>query len=418
MNSPLRKWLQISFFNLLLVAFLGIILRYKIAFSLPFVDQKYLLHGHSHFAFAGWVTQALMTLLVAYLRDQGMKNIFKKYNFLLYANLLTAYGMLVTFTIQGYGPFSIGFSTLSIIVSCVFAVQYWKDLNKQGTTSVSHSWFKAAVVFNAASSIGVFGLAFMMVAKNNHPAIYLASIYFYLHFQYNGWFFFACMGLLCTQLIKYGVNATKLKMVYRLFMLACVPAYLLSTIWLPLPTWVYILIVIAVFMQLGGWLILLQSIKPIHGIIKKTIPLIALRIILLSAIALSVKLCLQMGSVIPSLSKLTFGFRPIVIGYLHLVLLGIITLFIIGYILAVNYISISKVTAAGLIIFVLGIIFNETLLMTQGIADINYQAVPFINPLLLLAALVLFAGVFIINYGIRKTDSPADKIHIELTNNI
>src|SRR3954469_18815870 len=95
------RWLRISFLNLLIVACLGVILRYKIAFSLPFINQGYLLHGHSHFAFAGWVTQALMVLLVAYLGDQGLENIFKKYRFLLYANLVTAYGMLVTFPIQG-----------------------------------------------------------------------------------------------------------------------------------------------------------------------------------------------------------------------------------------------------------------------------------------------------------------------------
>lgn len=411
MNPPLGKWLQISFFNLLLVALLGIILRYKIAFPLSFIDQKYLLHGHSHFAFAGWVTQVLMILLVAYLSDQGIENIFKKYRFLLYTNLVTAYGMVITFPIQGYGPLSIGFSTLSVIVSCVFAIKYRKDLNKLPDT-VSHNWFKAAVAFNAFSSIGVFGLAFIMATKNNHPTIYLASIYFYLHFQYNGWFFFACMGLLCTQLIKYGIDNNKLKSVYRLFTLASVPAYLLSTLWLPLPTWVYILIVIAVFMQLGGWLKLLRLINPIRGIIQKNIPLIAQRIIILSAIALTIKLCLQAGSVIPSLSKLAFGFRPIVIGYLHLVLLGIITLFIIGYILAVKYISLNKVTAAGLTVFVLGILFNESLLMIQGIADLSYQGVPFINSLLLLAALILFAGILIINYGIRKTGLPAGKIPI------
>ena len=409
MNPPLRKWLQISFFNLLLVALLGIILRYKIAFSLPFIDQRYLLHGHSHFAFAGWVTQVLMVLLVACLRDQGIENIFQKYRFLLYANLVTAYGMLVTFPIQGYGPLSIFFSTLSIIVSYLFAIKYWKDVNRLPGT-VSQNWFKTAVVFNAFSSVGVFGLAFIMATKNNHPTIYLASIYFYLHFQYNGWFFFACMGLLCTQLIKYGIDDNRLKSVYRLFALACVPAYLLSALWLPLPTWVYILVVMAIFMQLAGWLKLLQLIKPIHSILKKSVPLIAQRIIILSAIALTIKLCLQAGSVIPSLSKLAFGFRPIVIGYLHLVLLGIITLFITGYILAAKYIPLNKFTAAGLTVFVLGILFNEALLMTQGIADISYQGVPFINALLLLASLILFAGLLLVNYGIRKTGLPADKI--------
>jgi len=405
MNPSIRKWLQISFFNLLLVALLGIVLRYKIAFSLPFINQGYFLHGHSHFAFAGWLTQTLMVLLLAYLWNQGIENVFKKYRFLLYANLVTAYGMLVTFPIQGYGPLSIGFSALSIIVSYLFAIHYWKDLNKL-PAEVSHYWFKTAVAFNALSSLGVFGLAFIMATKNNHPAIYLSSIYFYLHFQYNGWFFFACMGLLCTQLIRYGVDNNKLKRVYWLFALACVPAYMLSTLWLQLPTGVYMLAVIAVLMQIGGWLQLLQIVKPIHGTIKSSIPVIAYRVIILSGVALTIKLCLQAGSVIPSLSKLAFGFRPIVIGYLHLVLLGILTLFMIGYVLAANYISVNRVTAAGLTLFVAGILFNEALLMTQGVADLSYRGVPFIDSFLLLAALILFAGILIINYGIRKRDLP------------
>ncbi|MEY3762201.1 MAG: hypothetical protein RL281_806, partial [Pseudomonadota bacterium] len=54
----------------------------------------------------------------------------------------------------------------------------------------------------------------------------------------------------------------------------------------------------------------------------------------LVVIAVSIKLFLQLGSTVHFLSDLAFSFRPIVIGYLHLVLLGVITLFIIGYVLA------------------------------------------------------------------------------------
>jgi hypothetical protein len=71
-HSSRKKWLQFSLFNLFLVALLGLTLRYKIAFSLPFIDQQFLLHGHSHFAFAGWVTQALMTLLIGYLSEKTL----------------------------------------------------------------------------------------------------------------------------------------------------------------------------------------------------------------------------------------------------------------------------------------------------------------------------------------------------------
>ena len=122
MHFSLRKWLQIALFNLMLVALIGVILRYKIAYSLPFVDQKNLLHAHSHFAFAGWITQALMALLVANLSEIGEKNYFNRYRWILYANLLTGYGMFFSFPFQGYGAVSIVFSTLSIFVSYIFAV--------------------------------------------------------------------------------------------------------------------------------------------------------------------------------------------------------------------------------------------------------------------------------------------------------
>ena len=78
MQFSLQRWIRISLFNLLLVASIGVILRYKIAFALPFIDQKHLLHGHSHFAFAGWISQALMVLLVGYLAGGINRDTLKK----------------------------------------------------------------------------------------------------------------------------------------------------------------------------------------------------------------------------------------------------------------------------------------------------------------------------------------------------
>jgi hypothetical protein len=407
MNPNVRKWLQVSLFNLLLVAFIGVIMRYKIAYSLPWIDQRNLLHAHSHFAFAGWITQALMSLLVAYLFEKGDTTAFKKYRPVLYANLVTAYGMLITFPFIGYALLSIIFSTLSIFVSYWFAIQYWRDLNKSAQKTASHHWFKAAVLFNGVSSIGAFSLAYMLATKNIYPARYLSSIYFFLHFQYNGWFFFACMGLLSYQLSKYGIDERKLKRIYLLFVTACVPAYFLSVLWLPIPKWLYILIVAAVFLQLIGWAMILQLARKTLPMIKGNVPVFPRLLFILFTTALTLKLLLQAGSVIPSLSQLAFGFRPIVIGYLHLVLLGVITIFILAYSVALKLIPFNAVTRGGIIVFTAGIIINEGLLMLQGISDLDYKPVPFINPLLLTAAFILFTGMLLINFGqqLRGYDS-------------
>ena len=225
----LYRWLRICFFNLLLVAALGILLRYKIAFSLPFIDQKHVLHSHSHFAFTGWVTQTLLVLMVYYLQKQQLANAFAKYKILLFLNLFSGYGMLISFILQGYGLFSISFSTLSIFTAFAFAYTYWKDLKKFHDTGIAHLWFKAALIFNVLSSLGAFSLAALMILKLANQKLYLSAVYYFLHFQYNGWFFFACMGLF---LFQAKLLTTKVSNnIFWLFSLACVPAFFLSILW-------------------------------------------------------------------------------------------------------------------------------------------------------------------------------------------
>ncbi len=402
LRSEIQKWIRIAFINLLIVALLGVLMRYKISFYFPSIEQGNVLHAHSHFAFAGWITQALMTMLVAYLGSQTSQNYFKKYTWLLTANLLTAYGMLLSFLWEGYGIVSIIFSTLSIFVSYAFAFVFWKDLNRLPVKSVSHLWFKAALIFNIISSIGAFALAYILANKIQHPTWYLATIYYYLHFQYNGWFFFTCMGLLCSKLIDTGIKQLFLKKIYLMFVLACVPSYFLSALWLPIPLVAYLIVVLAAALQLTGWIFLLIKIIKFRKEIFATILKKARIILILSSIALSIKLLLQAGSTIPFLSKIAFGYRPVVIGYLHLVLLGVITLFIIGYAKMNNFIFTNRLWNSGLIIFISGIILNEIFLMIQGISYMNYINVPYINELLYGAAICMFCGVSLINLGLRK----------------
>ncbi len=392
MVSPVHRWVRVSLLNLLIVAILGVILRYKILYPLPVVDQKHLLHGHSHFAFAGWITQAIMTLLVTYLARQAGEHMYKKYKWLLYGNLLTAYAMLIAFPIEGYGLYSILFSTASIFVSYAFAILVWRDLNRLEQKTPTHLWIKAAVFFGALSSLGAFALAIMMVERIVFQNAYLAAEYFYLHFQYNGWFFFGCMGLLSEVLRKIEVSPELLKQIFWLFACAAVPAYFLSALWMDLPLWVYILVVLAAIAQVAGWIKIVIQLKNKWAVLKNTLPLTAKWIMGFSAVALTAKLLLQLGSTVPSLSDLAFGFRPIVIGYLHLVLLGVITLFLLSYFFAGGYIQANKRTSFAVFLFATGVIINEILLMIQGVSAMSYTGIPFINEMLFGTALLLFSG--------------------------
>lgn len=403
MQATVEKWTKIVLINLSIVALLGVTLRYKIAFSLPFIDQKNLLHGHSHFAFSGWITQALMILFIFYLQKNGREKPFRRYGWILSANLIISYGMLVCFAVQGYAFFSILFSTLSIFISYIFATLFWKDLNKLKLNQNSHLWFKAALLFNVVSSIGPFILAYMMYSHEVNQKIYLVSIYYFLHFQYNGWFLFACMGLFINKLHQFFPRQKNFKTIFWIFALSIIPSYFLSALWLPIHKIIYILVVISAVMQMVGWIWFIKIIRNYFPALKKELSSPAKWLFFLAAISMSIKLVLQLGSTLPSLSQLAFGFRPIIIGYLHLVLLGLFSLFMLGYIIAEKLLVTHKLTIAGLIVFVSGVFINELFLMLQGVMALATKSIPYINELLLFAAVILFTGIALIN--IRQISS-------------
>lgn len=398
MKLNFQYWIKFSIFNLLLVALLGLLMRYKITFELPLINQKNLQHSHSHFAFAGWVSQTLYVLIVRYLSNSNTSLSTLKYKSIFIANLICSYVMLFSFIFQGYGLISIVFSTLSLFISFWFAVVYIKDLKQTNNNTLSNSWFKGALFFNIISSFGTFALAFMMATKNVPQDLYLSSIYYYLHFQYNGWFWFACIGLFVSQIKSSAILEKKNKQIYSLFFISCIPAFLLSVLWLKLPFWLYGLGVLSAIVQIVAWVQFCREIIPEYW--KKTSLTPFFKWILYAiACCASLKLLLQLASTVPEISQYVFGFRPIVIAYLHLVLLAIISLFLLNFIYTTSLLTLSKNSTIALCIFILGIIANEIILAIQGIASFSYTLIPYLNEMLLGAAIVLFSGMFILFYS-------------------
>ena len=401
MVSSTSKWIRIGLVNLTIVAFLGTILRYKIAFSLPFIQQKHLLHGHSHFAFSGWVTQILMVLLLMDLSKSIRVDLVNKYKHILIANLICAYGMLIAFPIQGYGLYSISFSSLSIVVFYWFAYAVFQEIKQSQQTRISFYWYKASLLLGILSSVGAFALAYFMATLHKDQNAYLLSVYGYLHFQYNGWFFFAVMGLITNKIETVISSKVILIRIFWVFALSIVPGYFLSALWLAIPNWLYFIVVLTTILQIWGLFnfIKIIVIQKKHFSIRSNI---GNMLMLLALIALCIKVLLQMLSTIPLLSQMAFGYRSIVIGYLHLMLLGVISLTIIGYLLHEHIININSLQKKGLWIFVFGVIVNQFLLMLQGLAGMQYIFIPFVNESLLGAALMMFSGLFIFIFKSEK----------------
>jgi hypothetical protein len=406
MNFNSKFWLKFSLINLLIVAIIGVLMRYKIGFEFPYFNQKSLQHSHSHFAFSGWISHTLMVLMIVYLKNKIQNTapiFFKKYNNILLANLICSYGMLIFFIIQGYGLFSIFFSTTSLLISYIFAYYFIKDLKQIPNQDLSKNWFKAALFFNIISSIGTLALAYMMASKNIYQEEYLASIYYYLHFQYNGWFFFSCMGLLFAFLDLSTSQNPFYKKTFNLFFISCIPSYFLSTLWMNIPLWLYVITIIAALVQVYTWFRFLSIVVKAKKEYLENFPYFLRYILLFIGFVLSIKFILQLGITIPAISQLAFGFRPIVIAYLHLVLLAFVSLFLLFYMYATHLIVINKSIKIGVVIFAIGVLLNEIILAIQGIASFSYTVIPYANEMLFGAAIMMTFGIGITTiYSLKK----------------
>lgn len=392
MPPEIGKWMKFSKFNLLIVAILGTLMRYKIGFEFKYLDQKFTQHAHSHFAFAAWITQTLMVFMIGFLEKEHLLFNQRRYKFIIWMNAITGYGMLISFILGGYNAISIVFSQLSIFTFYLFAYQFYRDMRHTSKKHPSFRWFRAALIFGVISSLGTYCLAYMMASKHVIQNLYLASVYFYLHFQYNGWFLFACIGLLIAAIKNLNPDFKVSDKSFYLLAGACIPAYLLSVLWLNFPTYLLIFIFLAAGAQILGWTDLLKKFIKAISPEKQNVHPFGKWLLSFIAIAFSIKLGLQLGSTIPAVSKLAFGFRPIVIAYLHLILLAVISMFLLVYYKSFLVPSPSKRSWFALILFAAGVYLNEIGLTVQGIASFSYTVVPYMNEMLFGFTLIILAG--------------------------
>ncbi|BDQ11156.1 hypothetical protein [Sediminibacterium sp. TEGAF015] len=383
-----KRLLTLGLLSLVVVALLGVIMRYKIGFSLPIVNQKHLQLAHSGFAFSGLITHFILTFILIKIYDSLQVTQVKWLIRTIYVNLFFSYLACLGFIWQGFSFFAVTaqmISFLAVLVFVVLGIFTWAK--KEGPAM---QWFKMGGFLFLLSMLAHLWLIEMWITGNKTQFTYLAATYWFLHFQYNGWFFFVCMGLLMSWMHKQDLSFHNHGLVFKAFAFSVIPAYGLSVLWLHLPVWLYVLIVLSALIQCIGLIYLVRQF--FSASLKKVLiqkPLLFF-VGSLSILALVVKIALQAGSTIPSISKLAFGFRPIVIAYLHLVLLAFTLLFLLAYLIDQPYFLLNRKTVIALKFFAVMVFMNEFFLGIQGIASLSYTVVPYINEMLFGVALLLF----------------------------
>ena len=300
---------------------------------------------------------------------------------------------------------SIAASTLALLCSFAFCVFFVKDsLNIKDSSKI---WFLGGLFFAVISSAGVFNLAYFSWAKHLRQDLYLASTYYYLHFQYNGFFVFSCIGFLLFSIKEAGfaISERKNKLMFWLMFTGGFIGYGLSVLWMKLPVFVFVIIVLGTLGQTFGAVILYDFVRKSWGtFVQKWLP-IQRFILIFAGLAFAIKIILQLGSNIPVVNQFAFGFRNVVIAYLHLVLLMCIASFLMGQILETKIFDNTKWFLLGLKFLLLGIFLNEFLLGLMGIFSIKYISIPYANHLLLCVSLLMMISLFVIFINL-KTSKP------------
>jgi len=109
------------------------------------------------------------------------------------------------------------------------------------------------------------------------------------------------------------------------------------------------------------------------------------------------KTFLQSFTIFTTVGNAVFSDRPVIIGFLHLVFLGFVSIFLLAYFSHREFLNIqNRYTRAALGVFALGVVFNEVVLMSQGLGAMLVKGSQLFQWLLWIASIWLFVGALMI----------------------
>ncbi len=343
----------------LFAAVLGVILRLFQVLEIP-LNYKYIIHTHSHIALLGWVYIALTTLLYVLFVQQ--ESLAKKNTMIFGFTQVTLLGMLFSFPVQGYALFSIIFSTLFLIASYWFVAFFFGNVSSGVKKKMSYSCIKWALWYMVLSSIGPWCLGIIMNTLGAVSIWYKTAIYFYLHFQYNGWMIFALLGLFVFILEKHEIEVDK--RFFWMFNSGMILSFFLSTLWMKPANVFYVLGGTGALLQLLGFIILIKSVRKAF---IRDIKIFSVRqklVLKVLVVLVLVKMLLQVFSALPYFANLAVTYLDFTIGYLHWTFLGIIS---IGLFFFLDFFKLKHFSILFYSIYLLGFVLTEGLIFYKGI---------------------------------------------------
>jgi hypothetical protein len=379
------KYARFSFLYFFLAASIGLLLRWHFVSPMDWLDFPHWLHAHSHLMFLGWVFNLLSLSFIYEHIDVSRQRKFLSL-FVIMQFLLA--GMAIAFPLQGYGLYSITFSVLHSVTVFVYIIWFFKD-GRALPFDLARWFAKLALIFFLIASVGPFSLGPLMANGLAQTKWYYFSVYYYLHFQYNGVFTFGVLSLLFSflKINNVAVDVHTVKKIGHVLFFACFPTYLLSTLWAKPGLFYNGIGLVGAILQLLALFYFLQLLRGIPKSIFVKLSISVKVLLIVAMLSFVLKLLLQTASAHPELAQRAYLNRNYIMAYLHLVLLGMITTTLIAWSVDKGWLKSSIQFSVWM--FLLGFIGTEWTLLGWMPSFIGLTS----SKMLFAFSFVLFAGV-------------------------
>ena len=399
-----KKLIHIPIFFLFLTALTGVWMRsISLMPNIPSLPYDHILHGHSHIAILGWMFFAVLIIYMAIIwRYLPSK---KQAKSLLTLSTIVTLFMLLAFLYEGYALYSIILSTLHIVT------EYWAILFIFTTiklhpafSEVSRLFIKTGAIMLFISSFGPFGLGAIASTGLKDSPLFEMAIYFYLHFQYNGWLYYLLVGFFIYffEAASIRLNKSLLKGSFLIYTVALFPGFLLSILWYELGQIGYLFAVLGAGGQFIGVSLFIYVLWQIRKETLHAFESSFLYVTLFSVSILLVKAMMELGLIIPQLADLVYDTRHVVVAYLHLTLLGFISFALFACFIQLKLVPVHKqLFQFGLYTFMIGFCLNELILFSSTLFEwFNLGHFPLHNSLLFIASILMLMSIIFIWYTI------------------
>lgn len=400
----MKKYVYSTFLFFILTALTGIWMRVYQLSPMAWIDYDHILHAHSHVALLGWIFIGVFIIFLTLYKKTGAK---KQAFIILLALFISSLLMFFAFLYQGYGLYSIALSTIHIFVEYWAGIFIVKHLKKQRMPKSAKCFIIGGVIALFISSIGPYALAIISATGGKNLVWYDMSVYFYLHFQYNGWLTLMLIGLFIAILAerKIAMNESLLRHAFWTYFIAIFPGYLLSALWADLGITVQVIATIGIIGQSIGVVLVILAFKDAFIQARTEFSGLTWWMLLLTFALLLIKSTMELGMIHPGLAELVNTTRSVIVGYLHLTLLGFISMFILVQYQMQGIAKVDRYCIYSFIIFFTGFVLNEMLLFLDALGQwTKFFTIPHFNEGLLLASILLGTGVVMLTFTVSPHD--------------